>query len=80
MNAKWLPAILASLLLASLSNRGWAQATHQTPSAERAQRFVSFSYANINVVIAGVAGSNAVVFVGERCAAQAGSPRSSSGA
>jgi len=65
MNAKWLPAILASLLLTSLPNPGWAQAAHQTPSAERAQRFVSFDYANFNVVIAGVAGSNAVVFVGE---------------
>jgi hypothetical protein len=65
MSRKWLSSILAVLLLASLPNHGWAQMTHQTPLAERAHPIVSFDYANFNNVIAGVAGGDGVVFVGE---------------
>ena len=65
MNPKWLSPILASLVLALLIIQGWAQVAGRTPLAQRAQRFVSFDYANINNVIAGVAGGDGVVFVGE---------------
>ena len=65
MSRKWLSSILAVSLLASLSNHGWAQTTHQTPLAGRAHSIVSFDYANFNHVIAGVAGGDGVVFVGE---------------
>jgi hypothetical protein len=64
MSPKWLSPVLASLLLAFLPNRGWAQ-VGPTPLPKRAQRFVSFDYVNVNNVIAGVAGGNLVVFVGE---------------
>jgi DNA-binding CsgD family transcriptional regulator len=65
MSPKWLSPVLASLVLALLPNQGWAQVGNPTPLAKRAQRFVSFNYADINNVIAGVAGGNLVVFVGE---------------
>jgi hypothetical protein len=58
MSPKWLSPVLASLVLALLPTQGRAQ-------AERSQRFLSFDYANINNVIAGVAGGDGVVFVGE---------------
>jgi hypothetical protein len=65
MSPKWLSPVLASLVLALLPNQGWAQVGDPTPLAKRAPRFVSFDYADINNVIAGVAGGNLVVFVGE---------------
>jgi hypothetical protein len=65
MSPKWLSPALASLVLALLPNHGRAQVGDRTPLAERAQRFVSFDYAKINNVIAGVAGGDGVVFVGE---------------
>jgi len=65
MSPKWLSPVLASLVLALLPNQGWPQVGNPTPLAKRAQRFLSFNYADINNVIAGVAGGNLVVFVGE---------------
>jgi hypothetical protein len=65
MSPKWLSPVLASLVLALLPNQSWAQVGDPTPIAKRAQRFVTFDYSSIDNVIAGVAGGDGVVFVGE---------------
>jgi hypothetical protein len=62
---KWLFPLLACLLLCLPPDPARAQETSPSLSGGGTQRFFSFDYANINVPIAGVAGGNAVVFVGE---------------
>jgi hypothetical protein len=57
--------VLASLLLLLLSNQSGAQEIPQSLAVGRPQRFISFDYANMDVVVAGVAGGNGIVFVGE---------------
>ena len=55
---------LSLVALASLDPVN-SQETSTTLSGSGNQRFFSFDYANFNVPIAGVAGGNAVIFVGE---------------
>jgi hypothetical protein len=50
---------------ALFSNQGGAQEIPQSLAVGSPQRFISFDYVNMDVVIAGVAGGKAVVFVGE---------------
>jgi hypothetical protein len=57
-------SLLASLLLCLLPRLGLAHGGSPTLSAG-VQQFISFDYSNFTVPIAGVAGGNAVVFVGE---------------
>jgi hypothetical protein len=57
--------LVACLLLCSRPNPARAQGTSPTLPSGGAHQAISFDYANINVPIAGVAGGNAVVFVGE---------------
>lgn len=57
--------ILAGLFLFLGLNNSGAQETPQLFPVGGTQRFVSFDYVNVDVVIAGVAGGDRVVFVGE---------------
>ncbi len=61
---KWSFPLFCLLLCLRPSPAG-AQGTSPTLSGGASQQFFSFDYANINVPIAGVAGGNAVIFVGE---------------
>src|SRR5215470_17821006 len=65
MRRKWTLSLIAGLVLLSCPKLERAQGTSEAPPGGCAQRFFCFDYANINVPIAGVAGGNAVVFVGE---------------
>jgi hypothetical protein len=62
---KWSFLLFVSLLLSLRPNPAGAQGTSPTLPVGCAQQFLCFDYANMNVPIAGVAGGNAVVFVGE---------------
>jgi len=57
--------ILMGLLALVLGNESRAQQTAPFRQADHTQQFLSFDYTNINDVIAGVAGGDAIVFVGE---------------
>jgi hypothetical protein len=65
MNKGQSSLILAGLLLLLGLNKSGAQEALQLFPVGETQRFVSFDYANVDVVIAGVAGGDRVVFVGE---------------
>lgn len=62
---KCLFALFVGFLLCLWPHVSRAQEESPTLSVGGNQRFLSFDYANLNVPIAGVAGGNAVVFVGE---------------
>jgi hypothetical protein len=62
---KWSFLFFVSLFLCLRPYPAYPQETSPTLSDGRNQRFFSFDYSNFNVPIAGVAGGNAVVFVGE---------------
>lgn len=62
---KCLFPIFICLLLCRYSSPVYAQGTSPTLANRCAPPFLCFDYANIDVPIAGVAGGNAVVFVGE---------------
>jgi hypothetical protein len=57
--------VLASLLFCLIPSLGLAQGGSPASLGSGTQQFLSFDYSNFNVPIAGVAGGNAVVFVGE---------------
>jgi len=59
-----LPTLIGLLALLPL-NKSRAQETPKTLPLVTAQHFISFDYANLNSVIAGVAAGDVVVFVGE---------------
>lgn len=62
---KCLLALFVGFLFCLWPHVSRAQETSPTLSVGGSQRFLSFDYANLNVPIAGVAGGNSVVFVGE---------------
>lgn len=57
--------LIVGLLLLSCPKLGRTQGTSPTAPVGCAPQFLCFDYSNFNVPIAGVAGGNAVVFVGE---------------
>ena len=65
MNKGQSSLILVGLLLLLGLNKSGAQEAPKLFPVGETQRFVSFDYANVDVVIAGVAGGDRVVFVGE---------------
>jgi len=65
MNRGQSSLVLSGLLLLLGLNKCGAQEAPQPFPVGETQRFVSFDYANVDVVIAGVAGGDRVVFVGE---------------
>jgi len=65
MNKGQSSLILVGLILLLGLNKSGAQEAPQLFPVGETQRFVSFDYANVDVVIAGVAGGDRVVFVGE---------------
>jgi len=65
MRRKWSLSLIAGLVLLSCPVPGRTQGTSPAPTGGCAQQFLCLDYANFNVPIAGVAGGNAVVFVGE---------------
>jgi len=65
MRRKWSLSLIAGLVLLSCPELGRTQGTSPAPTNGCAQQFLCFDYANFNVPIAGVAGGNAVVFVGQ---------------
>src|SRR5215472_1973964 len=62
---KWLWPLLATLFLCSHPNPTRAEGTSLTLPGGCTPLSLCFDFANINLPIAGVAGGNAVVFVGE---------------
>jgi len=64
MSKKQLLRIFAGLLVLFLLNESWSQETRLVLLSGKRQQFISFDYANINTIIAGVAGGDTVVFVG----------------
>jgi hypothetical protein len=65
MSKKQLLRIFAGLLVLFLLNESWSQETPLLLPPGNRREFIRFDYANINTVIAGVAGGDSVVFVGE---------------
>jgi hypothetical protein len=65
MRRKWSLFLIVGLLLLSCPKLGRTQGTSPTAPVGCAPQFLCFDYSNFNVPIAGVAGGNAVVFVGE---------------
>src|SRR5260370_19025908 len=65
MRRKWSLFLISGLLLLSCPKVGRTQGIPPTPSIGCASQFLCFDYSNFNVPIAGVAGGNAVGFVGK---------------
>ena len=65
MRRKWSLFLIVGMLLLSSPKLGRTQGTSPAASVGCAPKFLCFDYSNFNVPIAGVAGGNAVVFVGE---------------
>jgi hypothetical protein len=65
MRRKWSLFLIFGLLLLSCPQLGRTQGASPTASVGCAPQFLCFDYSNFNVPIAGVAGGDAVIFVGE---------------
>ena len=65
MNRDYFLPILAGFLALLLLNESGGQELSRRPQIDYKKQFQSLDYANFNVVIAGVAGGDRVIFVGE---------------